>query len=499
MNCVVTIVFRFLQTIGLLAILTGLGNVPEAVERFDAARNGEAWRIGDLAGAFAKVSGPVAIGLLFLVGFEAVLRMFKSLQARIDAHPNEPWLWQRDWAEKHIRLSNRGAAMFLCIAWAVFLLVIVPIGLAMADIKLSNGIYGFLGVFALILYAFGRYLWTNRQWNRSELRLATLPGVIGGPFAGVAILHERLPAGTPLRVIIKCERITRRSSRNSGGSTFTETLWQSQKIFDRFIDPGVPGAIGLPFSFAIPFDCEPSKGVADSPSGWTVSTGNRTNRQIRWSLVIAPKQSGDFRKAEFHIPVFRTAASVPDYRDDESAVAPFMEKPVAEDLLAKLPHRIEPIPGGTRIVFHSFEWRGFVATILFVLATSAALWALCIYAITPVALFFGLIPLALTGIGLWGLFEMLTWQARLDVHADAIEVEAGHRGFRKRFNLIRGGKQLECAEDFRKEMGAWWRIQVDRGREGKVSIVRRLDGQQDAEAVRDWLVKLIEEKTKEAQ
>lgn len=65
---------------------------------------------------------------------------------------------------------------------------------------LSSFSWVWLASFSLV---FLRILWINRHWSRSELRLSTLPGVVGGPFAGVAILHQTFPAGNVIEVNLK--------------------------------------------------------------------------------------------------------------------------------------------------------------------------------------------------------------------------------------------------------------------------------------------------------
>lgn len=489
MRWVLVLVVRFCQFIGILAVLTAATFLEPLFEKIADGWAGQPWDWGEIARLTACITGPTFLGLLMIVGLGALLSFDKQSEAGERAFPDEPWMWRPMWAAKHIRLSNRGGWIFLAIAWLFYLAVALPMGLAMAAIKLSTPIYVFLGAFALILFAITRISWINRKWNRSELKLGTLPGIIGGPFSGVVVLAEHFPQGTPFRVTLQCELMRSSTGRSGGGShSHTETLWQQQRVVDRSIDAGRPDAIALPVYFAIPFDSEPT-GFDTIRRGAWYAPGPRVRRTVRWWLSITPKDETDVRNAKFEVPVFKTAASSPDYREDESLVEPYLEKPAAESVLATIPHRIESIPGGRRICFHVCQWQACVFLVGLGAASAYGLWAAIWYARPlPLTAIAALLPGALLVIAVSSLFEMLFWGSRLDVYEDRVEASAGFTGYKRTVSWQRGRMPgLECVEDFRKASGSWWRIQVDVGAAGKATLVKRLDGRQDAESVRAWL------------
>ena len=95
--------------------------------------------------------------------------------------------------------------MFCLFATTCFVLIALPPGIYLASLKNPGMIHAFLAVPALFLLFFMRLCWINRLRNRSTLRLETLPGLIGGSFAGIATVPLSFPKDTTFHVKLRCE------------------------------------------------------------------------------------------------------------------------------------------------------------------------------------------------------------------------------------------------------------------------------------------------------
>ncbi|MFO0972904.1 MAG: hypothetical protein U1A27_05635 [Phycisphaerae bacterium] len=235
MRIIVLLIGLFVEAVGLFLLLTGLSFVPPLRAYVVTIFAGHDWTHGELARRFLAVSAPSFGGMLATVGMAFLVRSAWRRSVASEAFADRPWLANPEWASKRVVLSNRGIAVTILIVWLIYLLIVVPGGVMLAAVKLKAGIYAFVGVFGLILLGFTRVTWTNRQWNRSELRLNTLPGVIGGPFSGVAVLPLSFPAGTAFRVALKCEATSRVGGTRSDHSE-TVVIYQNEEIIDRAID-----------------------------------------------------------------------------------------------------------------------------------------------------------------------------------------------------------------------------------------------------------------------
>jgi hypothetical protein len=86
----------------------------------------------------------------------------------------------------------------------------------------------------------------------------------------------------------------------------------------------------------------------------------------------------------------------------------------------------------------------------------------------------------------------LTWKADIEITADATTFTAGYIWSRRRYEFPRGKHaRLECHEEFRRESGSSYCVRLVPAEGPPCDIVKRLDGKQNAVAVRDWLVKQL--------
>ncbi len=481
------VICRFVQLIGLLAVAAGGANVKPLYEAIQAiVANQQPLDAGALAGKILPVTAPILIGLLIIYGIHLALAFWSDLDKRAAAHPNEPWMWRKEWAERHIKPNLLAAVIALAIAWLLYLLVALPVAVMLGSQKNPGLVYGFVGVLGLFLFAFSRMAWMGRNWSRAELKLADNPGVLGGPISGVVILKETFPAGTVFRVELTCEKTTQGSGKDSQSTT--SVVWQTQKLLDRTMESREPNTTALPFHFAIPMACTPTSEETVSRSRITTTKSARIS--YRWYVLVSRREDELKSSAKFEVPVFETANSSADYREDESLVEEYAYQPKPDEVLHKIGFAEESLPSGKRFRFHLYRGDIFRALVVMLVVIVIGLVANFLWVRPwPVPFFIALIPGALGVMMIYGIFEILFWQATLTIEQDEIEIETGYTGFRRRFNYPRKAPPYtRIKKEFEPQNGPpMFSVQFE-GPDGKqYNLVRKIDGDQDANAVRDWV------------
>lgn len=491
MNIVGSVFIRLVQVVGLALVGVGIANLPALTSEIGAAWNNQNWSIQAIAPRLAAVTGPLLLGILIVHGLQASLVSAGKISQRRMQFPNEPWLWRDDWANRHIRLSNRPLIIIACYCWSFVVLLVIPLAVTLATVKNEKGLTTFLwffvGMIVLVLWGFTNQIRVNWRWSRSELKLASLPGVIGGPIAGVILLNDILPEGTAFRVSLVCERtIRRRRSRQSDSTQQTDIVWQAQRVFNRTVNVDDPGITGLPFQFAIDYDCR-STSDADLSQKNQIRT-RHGNETIQWFITVAVKDDPKLRGVKFEVPVYRTNESTPGYQLDESATEPYLEKPDPRQILQR-GYFVEETEGDrVKFAFGLFSW-----SLLFGLLAGMAFFGLITAAIlywvaAPPKYFAALIPGILTILIAYGVLEAFCWRCDLTIDPEQIEIQSGWRGFRRKAIFERmPPPQLMTEVQFKKKDGAWWHLYVTTPSSAKLQVIQRLDGEQEANAVHDWL------------
>jgi hypothetical protein len=482
-------IIRFVQLLAILPIGIGISNAGSFFEFLNDLAQGQPWNFAEFAERLAAFSSPTGLGLALIVGLQLILSRGRRAHTRSLRFPNQPWLWNPMWAERRIQLSNRTTVVVCLAALGVYGSVIVPVLLWMLSQKPLTIIYLFLGVPALFLLAIMRMAWLNRRWGRSELEILTLPGVIGGPFRGTVILSDSLPEGTALRVTLNCVRHRTIRMRPSGDRhTVTDTIWQDQKTLVTALSMSRPNGVAIPCSFAIPFSCEPTSldtiGFSSSPD-----SDPDEHVSIHWELSVGMKDPLDVRGATFEIPVFRTEDSSPNYREDVAIDAPFLETVDVDGILESLPLQREYSASGELLRFSLMRRRDFVLFLLFTLAVTLGVWAIFWYVSMPGALFAAFLPVVLAIACYKTLVEALTWKAEIEITANGTTFTAGYIWSRRRYEFPRGRlPRLECREEMRRQSGSTYAVRMVPAEGPPCDLVKRLDGKQNATAVRDWLM-----------
>jgi hypothetical protein len=487
---VVSIILRFVQLLALIPIGIGISNAGSFFTLLNGLAQGQPWDFAEFAKRFAVFSSPTGFGVSLIVGLELLLRQERATHARALQFPEQPWLWKPMWAERRIRLSNRTAVAFCLFALGVYGFVIVPVLLWMLSQKPIWPVYLFLVGIPVFLLAFMRMMWLSRRWGSSELEILTLPGVIGGPFRGTVILSEYLPDGTALRVTLNCIRIRTTRMRPSGDiNSVTDTIWQDQKILLTSLSMCRANAVAIPCSFAIPFTSEPT---SLDTIGFSRSMDSDPDVHIsfHWKLSVGMKDPLDLRQVTFEVPVFRTENSSPDYKEDVSVDARYLEPVDVNALLESIPLEREYLASGERLRFSFMRTRDFFLFLHFTLAVTAGVWAIFRYVSMPIALFAAFIPGFLAILCYKTLVEALTWKAAIEITAKATTITAGYIWLRRRYEFPRGKlPRLECHEEMRRQSGSTYCVRLVPTDGPPCDLLKRLDGKQNAVAVRDWLIK----------
>ncbi len=225
--------------------------------------------------------------------------------ARLRAqHPDEPWLWRRDWIEHSIRQSADlgGWCLFgFTVIWNLFAIPIAffvrwqwPMDartLLIAAFPISGALLILLALYAAL-----------RRWKygQSTCRIERSPIPLGTTLRGEldVRLREPPPEGFSLRLVSVRREITGSGKNRSEHETI---LWQDEQTLEHGMMPSANG-MRVPFRFDIPYDA-PSCDFTD-PRNTTL-----------WRLYASAAVPGIDYDAEFELPVFRTADShdeIPD-------------------------------------------------------------------------------------------------------------------------------------------------------------------------------------------
>jgi hypothetical protein len=173
-------ILRVVQLLCFSCMLMGLSQINRLLAAI-AATVGGTISVPELCWKILPVTGPLIPAIAGIVGAYLALLHVKPTTHDLD----KPWLANPMWAAKHIRLSNRGVfwSIALCFFFYIGILVPLSIGTEKTAFLVVSGVLG------LVLLLMARVFWRNRKWNTAELRMAAVPGVIGGPFSGVAIVQ----------------------------------------------------------------------------------------------------------------------------------------------------------------------------------------------------------------------------------------------------------------------------------------------------------------------
>jgi hypothetical protein len=373
------------------------------------------WREALFFLLFAVVFGGVGFGGLALVMFgKRKLAEQDELKAR---HPNEPWLWQKDWASARIDDTSRLVLWTSWIFASLWNLVSIPAGYAGVRAALYEQNKAGLVALLFPIAGVGLLVWAIRtslrltKYGVSRLELGTLPGVIGHTFAGTVRVNGALEAPEGFHVTLSCvRRVTTRSGKDS--STTESILWQEERQLRGEPSRDASGmSTRIPIAFRLPADARP----CDSSD---------PNDRILWRLTLSAKVAGLDYDSTFEVPVFRTAASDRALSDDEERlthdqlVTADYRQPSGSRIIVKTRGK------GTEIQFPAARNLGAATgTTLFTVIWLAVIWFLIHFKaplLFPVV--FGLFGLILV----YGMVQLWLEVSRVVVGAGTVTVARGY-------------------------------------------------------------------------
>ncbi|WP_172991788.1 DUF3592 domain-containing protein [Lacipirellula parvula] len=290
---------------------------------------------------FALVFGAVGFGIIGAAIMAALGRDGKA-EAKASQEPSlEPWLAKEAWRTGRIRTSAGPiwGALLMAGFWN---LISTPVFYqAATDGEVEWYILSLISLFPLVgfvLAVSACYLWLQHwKWGVSEFEMAAVPGVLGGPLAGV--IHVPRSIESPEGIVIRLACV---ESKREGKHTKTTTLWDEERTIIRNLSTPGGAETLIPVQFVIPY------GLPDSGANG-----------VTWKLSAAAKTTGIDYGAEFDVPVFKTEASSPTPStieiDDGKLFAPITLESIARGSGASVE---EDLPDRKQLNFPMARQRG---------------------------------------------------------------------------------------------------------------------------------------------
>jgi len=324
------------------------------------------WEMIAFYGVFMLVFCGIGFGLLIamIVGGRREQKQ-KTAQA---AQPQEPWLWNQDWAGGVICASNRAAMWFFLGVAVLWNAISGPAAFgALHDYSRQHDpavfvalIFPVIGI-GLAFWA-ARLVWLQIRYGTSCFRMSRVPGVIGGELRGIVEIPAHIQPVDGFRATLRCvHRITIGSGKER--STSESVLWEDVRLQAHEMQDGNPTHSLLPILFVAPRNCRPTE-------------MSQPDNQIVWRLeVTAATDRGPRYNSRFEVPMFVTPDSVANVQPETGAADRYGHSLRSEDALRDCGVRTETLPGGMRYTFPAARNKGIAVftTIFF------AIWTGMIY------------------------------------------------------------------------------------------------------------------------
>ena len=275
------------------------------------------WQMVAFQMVFVLVFGSVGFGLL--IGGLIAYRKQRADAALAAAHPETPWMWKADWAAGRI-VSSSKMTMLAALAFAFFWNAIsFPLWFVLPHEIIDKGnrvallglLFPGIGLVFVGWAVLSILRW--RKFGRSVLRIASVPGVIGGQLVGVIQTSAKVRPEDGFHLLLRCvRRITTGSGKQR--STSETVLWEDERIVMHELLEDQAELSAIPVEFQIPYDCRPSD-------------ERNADDQTLWRLTAAAEVPGIDYAATFEVPVFKTAESDPKFVPDRSAMAEYVAAP----------------------------------------------------------------------------------------------------------------------------------------------------------------------------
>jgi hypothetical protein len=312
------------------------------------------WGVLDAFAAGWHSASAKIIGGLIILALAAVLwlngrRGYHQQKQAIEVHqqyPNEPWLWNKSWADGCIQDSDRTSMVVAWIFAAAFLGLGLPATIAAfaqahnKDFSMVYLVLLFPLVGTLFLIWALTEVFRRLKFGTSVLELATSPGVLGGQLVGVIYTRHKLAPESGYHLQLRC--IHRLVTVSGGESETRETvLWEDEATMIRGLMDEDTSRTAIPVGFHIPATCQQSDD-ADPKSS------------IYWQLQARAKVPGLDYRATFIVPVFRTAETPQLAQSPQVDPVAAYRAPVTPQTAPSLPGIThQQIPSGLELRFRA--------------------------------------------------------------------------------------------------------------------------------------------------
>jgi hypothetical protein len=457
-------------------VAVGVLLLARAVRDLIAGADLRAIALPGLAGVAFGVAGTaiVALGL-------AARRRHDESEALRARHPEQPWLWDPQWARGRLESSDRSS---LAGAWAltVFWNTVSSVVFLIVPEELQKGNKAALLAMLFPLAGVGLLLWAVRatiRWRRfgtSTLELATNPVPLGGVLRARLVTRLDPPPET-IRLVLTCVR-----RDHTADNTSDQIVWLEERLVrSDEMRREVEGTV-VPVAFALPADAPPTE-------------RNVLGQSIHWKLNAEAAVAGVDYRSRFELPVFRVddAAPVP-----ELATRGFASRPVSKNAgassfdPAQASVRVQPATHGHEFYFGPGRNPGAAASF----GVMAGIFFAATYGLDRLG-----VPLIFVGVcGAFALLMLLillnVWlgTSRVQITNDQVLVRKSLLGIGtttriplrdvRDVNLHMGMSQAETAVQSPR---AWYDIKLQRSNGRRITLGSNIANKREAE----WLVEEI--------
>lgn len=431
---------------------------------------------------------PIAISIAFGIGMVLMFflirisRWKREKESLMQAHPEEPWRWKKDWAKGKIRSSSRNFYGMLFFS-GVWILLSVPFLLTFRDaphtiFKIVIVAFGICDVFLLfaVSYMFLRWL----KYGRSVLEMASVPGVIGGQFAGVVRTSAKIRVEDVFRLRLRC---IHSEARGKGDSRRLHhyVIWEDEQLIAYDLLQHDGGRSAIPFLFQIPYECR--------------QTGKlKSEDYIEWKLGITAKTPGVDYRSEFEVPIFKTAQSDPDFVVDQSLIEKYTTPEDPErDLREARVRRTISSNGEDRFIFPMARQLG---TAMVMIVMTVVFWGVPVFFfhhgfhagtafLSVIFSLFGILLLYLS-------LDMCFYRSVVDVSPRGLRVKGGLFGGRtRRWIDLSDLNEIKLDCNMKSEQQKHYDIVAICSDGRKVILGKRIPGQRLANAVQQQIEDIL--------
>ena len=320
-------------------------------------------------------------------------------------------MWRPDWSSRVIRSASKGKMIGLWAFAGFWNAISAPIPFVIAEERGDGNnwiwlalLFPIVGLGLLIAAVRATLIWL--KYGRTELAMHSVPGVIGGELVGAIRIPKPVEFEDRIKLTLSCiKKTTSGSGKNR--STSERVLWQTENQVDRS-EVQVTQQTLIPAVFVVPYNCRQTDEEKD----------------VKWRLEASGATPGVDFKAQFEVPVFKTADSREDVTEKSAIDLEARTEKLEEAARASSVHLRELGNGQLELDVPPSAFRSvgsFVGLVLF-----TVIWTVVTYFITkldapilfPIVFgFFGLI--------MWlGVLQQLTGRKRTQITPDTLEASS---------------------------------------------------------------------------